>query len=97
MDRFRRACCIASLAEARPFISERQVLTAILRDLQATPERERPFVRYFSFANVWNARIFFEATDGLSGGAEQDGPSFVVGTKHHATQTAWAGKHCASD
>ena len=42
------------LAEARPFISERQVLTAILRDLQATPERERPFVRYFSFANVWN-------------------------------------------
>jgi hypothetical protein len=41
-------------AEARPFIAERQVLTAILRDLQATPQRERPFVRYFSFANIWN-------------------------------------------
>ena len=42
------------VAATRSFISEQQVLSAILRDLQATPERERPFVRYFSFANIWN-------------------------------------------
>jgi hypothetical protein len=43
-----------SIDEARPFIPERQVLAAILRDLQAMPQRDRPFLRYFSFANIWN-------------------------------------------
>jgi hypothetical protein len=42
------------LAETRPAIAERQILTAILQDLQAQPQRDRRFVRYFSYANIWN-------------------------------------------
>jgi hypothetical protein len=44
----------ASTAETRPLIAERQVVSAILRDLQTMPQRDRRFVRYFSFANIWN-------------------------------------------
>jgi hypothetical protein len=45
---------VAPIAEARPFISEQQLLMAIRRDLQAAPARDRPFLRYFSFAHIWN-------------------------------------------
>jgi hypothetical protein len=45
---------VAPIAQARPFISERQLLKAIQRDLQAAPPRDRSFLRYFSFAHVWN-------------------------------------------
>jgi len=44
----------ARVAEARPVISEEQILSAILRDLKATPARDRAFLRYFSFTNIWN-------------------------------------------
>src|SRR4030095_9420427 len=48
------AIVVARVAEARPFISERQLLMAIERDLQAARARDRPFLRYFSFAHIWN-------------------------------------------
>lgn len=38
----------------RAFVPERAVLDAILSDLNAAPERERPYLRYFSLANLSN-------------------------------------------
>jgi hypothetical protein len=43
-----------AIVEARPFVSEQDVLTAIVQDLEAVPARDRRFLRYFSFANMWN-------------------------------------------
>jgi len=40
--------------ETRPFLSERDVLAAVVRDLEAASEWDRPFLRYFSIANLWN-------------------------------------------
>ena len=40
----------------RQFISESQVLTAIIRDLVSAPEADRPYLRYYSLANLWNSR-----------------------------------------
>jgi len=40
----------------RPFISESQVLAAIIRDLLSAPEADRPYLRYYSLANLWNSR-----------------------------------------
>src|SRR5438093_10757552 len=39
----------------RQFISESQVLAAIIRDLASAPEGDRPFLRYYSLANLWNS------------------------------------------
>ena len=39
----------------RQFISESQVLAAIVRDLVSAPEADRPYLRYYSLANVWNS------------------------------------------
>jgi hypothetical protein len=39
----------------RQFISESRVLAAILRDLVSTPEADRPYLRYYSLANLWNS------------------------------------------
>jgi len=50
---------------ARPFISESQVLHAIVQDLEAAPKANRPFLRYFSLANLWNASDVDTATLGL--------------------------------
>src|SRR5262245_16741679 len=40
----------------RPFISESQVLATIIRDLVSAPEADRPYLRYYSLANLWNSR-----------------------------------------
>lgn len=39
--------------EVRRSISESELLTAIVRDLEAADERERPFLRYYSLANLY--------------------------------------------
>src|SRR5437016_13388079 len=39
----------------RQFISESQVLAAIIRDLASAPEADRPYLRYYSLANLWNS------------------------------------------
>src|SRR5262249_4975391 len=44
-----------SARNARPFLSETQVLAAIIQDLDATPKADRPYRRYYSVANLWNA------------------------------------------
>jgi hypothetical protein len=38
----------------RPFISESETLMFILRDLDAAPRENRPYLRYFSLVNLWN-------------------------------------------
>lgn len=37
----------------RVAISEKDLLTAIVRDLEAAPERDRPYLRYYSLANLY--------------------------------------------
>src|SRR5439155_1391989 len=32
-----------------------QVLAAIIRDLASAPEADRPYLRYYSLANLWNS------------------------------------------
>ena len=39
----------------RQFISESQLLAAIIRDLVSAPETDRPYLRYYSLANLWNS------------------------------------------
>src|SRR5437867_578536 len=39
----------------RQFISESQVLAAIIRDLESAAEADRPYLRYYSLANLWNS------------------------------------------
>jgi hypothetical protein len=39
----------------RPFVSESQILQAILNDLQSAHQDERPYLRYFALANLWNS------------------------------------------
>jgi hypothetical protein len=44
-----------SAAVRRPYVSESQILGAILNDLQAADEADRPYLRYFALANLWNS------------------------------------------
>jgi hypothetical protein len=44
-----------SAASRRPFVSESQILGAILNDLQSAHEADRPYLRYFALANLWNS------------------------------------------
>lgn len=44
----------AADAPARPFISEAEIIRAIRRDLEAAPERDREYLRYFSLAHLHN-------------------------------------------
>jgi hypothetical protein len=46
---------VRSAANARPFLSESEVLASIIQDLEATPKADRPHRRYYSIANLWNA------------------------------------------
>ena len=39
----------------RRFIPESQVLAAINRDLESTPRGDRPYLRYYSLASLWNS------------------------------------------
>src|SRR5262249_6266600 len=39
----------------RQFISESQLLAAIIRDLVSAPDADRPYLRYYSLANLWNS------------------------------------------
>lgn len=43
-------------ARPRSFVSESTILAQIRADLTAAPERTRPYLRYFSLANLYNAR-----------------------------------------
>jgi hypothetical protein len=38
----------------RPFISESDTMTAIVRDLESAPEVDRRYYRYYSVVNLWN-------------------------------------------
>jgi hypothetical protein len=38
----------------RPFVSESQILIAILNDLWSAADQDRPYFRYYSLANLWN-------------------------------------------
>jgi hypothetical protein len=38
----------------RPFVSESQILTAILNDLRSAGDQDRPYFRYYSLGNLWN-------------------------------------------
>jgi len=49
----------------RPFISESQVLAAIIQDLQSAPEADRSYLRYYSLANLWNSPDVEEPELGL--------------------------------
>lgn len=44
-------------AKARAFLSESAILAQIRADLTATPDRTRPYLRYFSLANLYNGRV----------------------------------------
>ena len=44
-------------AKTRSFLSESAILAQIRADLAETPERTRPYLRYFSIANLYNARV----------------------------------------
>ncbi len=44
-------------AQARAFLSESAILAQIRADLAATPDRTRPYLRYFGFANLYNAHV----------------------------------------
>ncbi|MFY9609421.1 MAG: hypothetical protein WAU45_12500 [Blastocatellia bacterium] len=44
-------------AKARTFLSESAILAQIRADLAATPDRTRPYLRYFSLANLYNERV----------------------------------------
>ena len=46
----------AAAPQARKFVSERDLLQAIVRDLEAANERDRPFLRYYSIANSTTAQ-----------------------------------------
>jgi len=39
---------------ARPFVGERQLVEALLADVEAQPEERRPFLRYFTIGHLWN-------------------------------------------
>lgn len=39
----------------RPFVSESQILEAILNDLRSARQDDRPYLRYFALANLWNS------------------------------------------
>ncbi len=41
--------------EDRPFISNREIVELIFRDLRSTPERSRRFIRYFTLTHLYNA------------------------------------------
>jgi hypothetical protein len=55
--------------KARPFISEATVLGSILRDLELASDRDRPFLRYYSVANLWNSADVSEQEITMSRGA----------------------------
>jgi hypothetical protein len=38
----------------RPFVSQSQILTAILNDLRSAGDQDRPYFRYYSLGNLWN-------------------------------------------
>jgi mono/diheme cytochrome c family protein len=42
---------------ARRFLSESAILAQVRTDVEAAPERTRPYLRYFSLANLYNARV----------------------------------------
>jgi mono/diheme cytochrome c family protein len=44
-------------AKARSFLSESAILAQIRADVAAAPDRTRPYLRYFSLANLYNARV----------------------------------------
>src|SRR5215470_2753557 len=44
-----------STSSRRPFVSESQILEAILNDLQSAHQDERPYLRYFALVNLWNS------------------------------------------
>jgi hypothetical protein len=44
-----------SAASRRPFVSEPGILVAILNDLESVNEADRPYLRYFALANLWNS------------------------------------------
>jgi hypothetical protein len=44
-----------SAAQRRAFVSESQILDAILNDLQSANEADRAYLRYFALANLWNS------------------------------------------
>src|SRR5215831_12670301 len=44
-----------SASSRRPFVSESQILGAILADLQSADEAARPYLRYFALTNLWNS------------------------------------------
>ena len=43
-----------SAASRRRFVSEPEILVAILNDLESANEADRPYRRYFALANLWN-------------------------------------------
>src|SRR5215467_3581535 len=44
-----------SAASRRPFVSEREILVAIVNDLESANEADRPYRRYFALANLSNS------------------------------------------
>lgn len=44
--------------DARPFVTESQVLAAIRDDLRRAPEGDRPYLRYFTLHNLHNNKSF---------------------------------------
>jgi hypothetical protein len=46
---------VRSPAASRPFISESEILAAILNDLESANGSDIPYLRYFSMTNLWNS------------------------------------------
>ncbi|MEK6299623.1 MAG: cytochrome c [Acidobacteriota bacterium] len=44
-------------ANARRFLSESAILAQLRADVEVAPDRTRPYLRYFSLANLYNARV----------------------------------------
>lgn len=51
----------AAAVSARRFITETDIVRGILRDLQAAPERDREYLRYFSIAHLHNNAAISDA------------------------------------
>src|SRR5262249_51549237 len=45
---------------ARPYVSRQAQVDAIVKHLRATPEKDRPYQRYFSFAHLHNNHTIYE-------------------------------------
>lgn len=59
----------ATVRPPREFVGERQLVEAVLADIEAQPEDRQPFLRYFTIGHLWNDPATTDETLAVTRGA----------------------------